>query len=173
MRDARTGSCSPEKKLKIAIQTEDIAKGSKGVFGRCVIALSPLSKDGNVAQLSLPLTDSPFRKPPILHVTLRTRWETIDGYTLRVVSADDQASPTTEKKGSHKPRERRSTFNSITHEMAKTSLFPQRKTQISGVTYEMYENDQEEAPDAALSYRSDANGSESELDFTCDVCATR
>lgn len=175
VRDARSGSCSPEKKLKIAIQTEDIAKGSKGVFGRCTVALSALAKDGNVAQLSLPLSDSPFRRPPTLHVTLRTHWETIDGYTLRVVSSsDDTSSPKQERRsgtGSSHKAERRSTFGtSLTHDRAdKTSLFPQRKAQIGGITYEMYENDQEEMPDGALSYRSDANASESELDFTCDV----
>ena len=159
-RDTRTGEYSPHKKLKIGLQVEDILRGKKGVFGKCSVDLNGIANDGHVAHLTLPLEKSTFARPPLIHMTIRAHWETLDGFVLRAVAADGQTEQDSSAP-SVKLRDRKS--------KGKMSMFPTRKMEIEGTTYEMYENDRGAAADDCPSLRESNNDADTDIDFSCDV----
>ena len=136
---------------------ERVNKSKKISLGKLNIDLNSNAEDDSCKQISEQLEKSPISPAPTIKLELRTYWETIDGYILK-----DSVKPVDNKKAKSKQLKEMVRRKSL-------SLFPTAKVAINGKSYELYENAEEEPPDASMSFLS-RERSDTEIEFTCDVC---
>lgn len=132
-------------------------------MGKLSIPLNEYAEDETCKQLLQPLTKTSFSPSPSMRFEIRSYWETIDGYILKdSVKATDPSL--------RKPKTKQ--FREMVRRTS-VSLFPTAKMSINGKSYELYENADEEPPDASMSFLSERGRNDTEIEFTCDVSKTK